>query len=158
MSLNPPPPANEPSLTEAEVHGIDGCFQQTLDPIRCYLHDARSTAVNPTTLLQLPFKQDELQEVIDAYAVLYNLLPEELFTLRMDEMLVCRDQLIDLESTATAQADMAPLFTLELELSDRGTPRLAIPQDFVEMLINDAGLSNREIAELLGRYLIAQWL
>lgn len=146
------PLPDERPLTADEISDIDRTALNTLKVVQQYVVHIRSVAVNPAVFLQIPVHHDLLQNLIDHYSILYDLLPRELFTLRMNEMIMCRDQLIEAEKTAPAQGDLPSLFTLELEISDRGFPRLAIPRDFVEVLINDAGMTNSEIADVLGVY------
>lgn len=133
-----------------EISKVETATYRALQPIQAYIRKLRDIAVDPAAFLQLPMKQEQLQNLIDAYTSIFDLLPERFFCNHMDEMLLCWDQLADLESSRTAQGNLPSLFSLEIELSEQGFPRLAIPQDFVETLINDAGLINPEIASLLG--------
>ncbi|KAG9043187.1 hypothetical protein FS837_009922 [Tulasnella sp. UAMH 9824] len=137
-------------LTPHDVLDIVSTVNSILDAVQQYIHEVQSVAVDPAAFLQLPLKQEQLQNLIDAFAALYDALPWEIFESHMNEMLVYRDQLEDLENRAASRGDLPPLFSLEWELSERGCARLAIPRDFVECLVYEAGLTNPEIASLLG--------
>lgn len=88
---------------------------------------------------------------MDTYAPLYDLLPEEYFITRMDDMIACRDQLIEVEKTAPSPEALPNLIELGIELSENGYPRLEIRREFVEMLIADADMTNAEIGALIGK-------
>ncbi|KAG8921867.1 hypothetical protein FRC02_012306 [Tulasnella sp. 418] len=69
----------------------------------------------------------------------------------MNEMITCRDALILAENSRMATwKSETPLFSvLDIEEGPKGL-RLKIPRELVESMIEDAGLTNEEIAKLLG--------
>lgn len=140
----------EAPLTEDDIRAINTTVQAVLTPIQAYITQARSVAVDPRHFLQLPHQEDTLQNLIDAYAALYDQLPADLFHAQMNQLLAYRDQLVDLEQNTAQNGHIPPLVQVEIELGPKGCPRLAVPQDFVESLIADAGLTNEQIAEVIG--------
>lgn len=151
------PLPDEQPLSNESIDSVEKKVADTLAVVRQYLAHLRSTAVHPTLFLNLPIYHDCLQNLIDNYYDLQDLLPGELFLLRLNEMLDCRDQLLDMEKTAGTAVNLPSLFTLDLESSARGCPRLSIPREFVEELFDEAGMTNREVADLLGEIHICSY-
>lgn len=145
------PLGDEPPLSDAELAQIYESVNTQLQPIRDYAQLMRGGVIEPAAFLQLPLIQEKLLNIIDALAAVYDLLPQEAFLPRMNELIAYRDELLRLESHAEAAGNLPELVTLDIEMNERGYPQLAIPQAFVEMLISDANLTNPEIAEILGK-------
>ncbi len=103
MSLSP----NEPPLSTDDITRIDATEQKTLDAIQDYMARLRGVAIAPNLFLSLPAYHNQLQNMIDAYASLHAVLTQELFIIRMDQMIICRDQLQDSEKSASSLQGLA---------------------------------------------------
>lgn len=145
-------PDNAP-FSPQEVHEVTTTLNNLLRPLREFISLVNDVAIPPAAFLQIPLKQEQLQHALDAFSHVYDLMPRALFEQYIDYMISCRDALQSAEQLAPTAAPGSSLFgPLDLEDGPFG-PRLAIPQDLVASLIYDAGLTNQEIADLIGTYL-----
>lgn len=149
------PLPDETPFTPTEVIEVVQLVTNILSPIQNFISTVNGVAVAPDTFLQIPFQQERLQNLIDHFSVIHDLIPRPTFEQYMNAMLSTRDQLIEAETRAPplseARTDGKPLFgALETECGPNGNMRLAIPQELVESLMDDVGLTNTEIADVLG--------
>lgn len=144
------PLPDELPFSPAEIHKVTSTLDDLLHPIRDFISVVNGVAVPPASFLQIPLRQEQLQHAIDAFSQVYDLMPQQLFEQYMNFMLSCRDALQAAEQHAHSPTGESPFGALEMEAGPNG-PRLAIPQELVASLIYDVGLSNQEIADLIGK-------
>lgn len=152
------PLSNEAIFTAAEVSEVNTLVTSILDSLRDFVNLVKGVAVAPAVFLQIPIRQEQLQNLIDSYSVIYDLLPRAVFEAHMDAMIQLRDELDTAEGRATqVSAGWDPMqSTMPRPLRwergpNNGALRLDIPRELVETLIDDVGLTNQEISQLLGK-------
>lgn len=149
------PLPDEALFTEAEVIEVVHLVNTVLSPINVFISSLDAAVVHPDAFLQIPYRQEQLQNLIDHFSVIHDLIPRPVFEQYLGSMLSASDQLTEAETRAPplsgGSMDGQPLFgTLEREYTQNGSLRLAIPQELVESLMDDVGLTNEEIADVLG--------
>ncbi|KAG8898513.1 hypothetical protein FRB99_007389 [Tulasnella sp. 403] len=142
-----PLPDEEP-LTAAEILAISQHVDDLLESHRSFVNLVKGVAVAPAVFDEIPTREDELQTLIDAYALLYDLLPTELHERQTREMLSIRDDLAEVQRPVAADSSLSEE-QWGTEEGPRGL-RLAVHQPLVESLMYDAGFTNREIAKFSG--------
>lgn len=164
------PLAEEIPFSHAEVIELQSSVESLLLTFRQFITAVDQDRVDPHLVQEIPKHEEQLQNLIDSYSLIYDLIPEWLFIQQMDQMLAFRDVFLRLlqcheaellrEMISESQGDTAtsrPLFgSLGYEGGPRGGIRLAIPLELVASLIHDVGLTNEEISSILGGY--GSWL
>lgn len=160
------PLADEIPFSPTEVIELKSSVDSLLLTIQHFITAVDQHRVNPNLVREIPNHEERLQNLIDSYSLIYDLIPESLFIQQMDQMLAFRDVFRWLtqrheaellrEIVSESQGDTAnsrPLFGhLGYEGGPRGGIRLAIPLELVESLMHDVGLTNEEIANVLGEF------
>ncbi|KAG8938269.1 hypothetical protein FRC04_009189 [Tulasnella sp. 424] len=146
---------HEAPFTEEEVLEVVQLVDSILLPIHDFIAMLHGLAVAPETYRQIPSYQEQLQNLIDHFSVIHDLIPRPTYDTYFASMLLIRDQLLEAEARAPplpeAGADGRPLFgTLQVECGPNGNVRLAIPEELVRSLMEDVGLTNAEVANVLG--------
>ncbi|KIO19207.1 hypothetical protein M407DRAFT_31160 [Tulasnella calospora MUT 4182] len=146
------PLPDEAPFTEAEVIEVVHLVNTVLSPINTFISSLDAAVVHPDAFLQIPYRQEQLQNLIDHFSVIHDLIPRPIFEQYLGSMLSASDQLAEAETRAPplsgGSIDSQPLFgALEREYTQNGSLRLAIPQELVESLMDDVGLTNDEIAD-----------
>lgn len=156
--------AEEIPFSPAEVIELQSSVESLLLTFQQFITAVDQDRVDSNLVQEIPKHEERLQNLIDSYSPIYDLIPEWLFIQQMDRMLAFRDVFLRLlqcheaellrEMISESQGDTAtsrPLFgSLSYEGGPRGGIRLAIPLELVESLIHDVGLTNEEIASILG--------
>lgn len=143
---------DEQPLTHNELASIDETAVDTLSSVQQYITQVRDVAVAPMTFLEAPTANlSRASSEPNGYLCSALRPPStEYFIERMDEMIACRDQLLEVEKQAPSSESLPRLIELGVELSEHGCPRLEIRREFVEMLIADDGMTSKEISALIG--------
>lgn len=145
-----PLPEEEP-FTDEEVAEIEQLVRSVLLPIHAFTRQATAAVIPPDVFLLVPAHQERLSELIDHFMAISDLLPPDYAARTHWDLLECRDRLLAIEGFGTLAGQIQPLFgNLDLEIGPHGHPRLALPQDFIQLMITEGDLTNVQIAELLG--------
>ncbi|KAG8912408.1 hypothetical protein FRC01_005109 [Tulasnella sp. 417] len=149
------PLQDEAPFTEEEVLEVVQLIDSILIPIYDFITTLNAVVVAPETYLQIPYRQEQLQNLIDHFSIIHDLIPRPTYDPYLASMLLARDQLLEAEARAPPFSeegtDGRPLFgTLQLEYGPTGNVRLAIPKELVRSLMDDVGLTNEEVAQVLG--------
>lgn len=154
---------HEAPFTEEEVLEVVQLVDSILLPIHDFITMLHGLAVAPETYRQIPSYQEQLQNLIDHFSVIHDLIPRPTYDTYFASMLLIRDQLLEAEARTPplpeAGADGRPLFgTLQVECGPNGNVRLAIPEELVRSLMEDVGLTNAEVANVLGTLFVQKEL
>ncbi|KAG8923607.1 hypothetical protein FRC00_006040 [Tulasnella sp. 408] len=149
------PLPDETPFTIEEVLEVLELVNTVLTPINAFVSTLNGAIVAPDTFLQIPFWAERLQSLIDHFSIIHDLIPRPLFEDYLNSMLSARDQLLAAETRAPPLSgganDGKLLFgTLQREYGPNGGVRLELPRELVQSLIDDVGLTNEEIANVLG--------
>ncbi|KAG8957844.1 hypothetical protein FRC00_003450 [Tulasnella sp. 408] len=149
------PLPDETPFTIEEVFEVVELVNTVLTPINAFVSTLNGAIVAPDTFLQIPFWAERLQSLIDHFSIIHDLIPRPLFEDYLNSMLSARDQLLAAETRGPplsgGENDGKLLFgTLQQEQGPNGGVRLELPRELVQSLIDDVGLTNEEIANVLG--------
>ncbi|KAG9022526.1 hypothetical protein FS837_006305 [Tulasnella sp. UAMH 9824] len=116
---------HEAPFTEEEVLEVVQLVDSILLPIHDFIATLNGLAVAPETYLRIPSCQEQLQNLIDHFSVIHDLIPRPTYDKYFVSMLLARDQLFEAEARAPplseAGADGGPLFgTLQVEHGPTG--------------------------------------
>lgn len=151
------PLPDEVPFTIEEVLEVVELVNTVLTPINAFISTLNGAIVAPDTFLQIPLWAERLQSLIDHFSIIHDLIPQPLFEDYLNSMLSARDQLLAAETRAPLlsgeENDGKLLFgTLQREYGPNGGVRLDLPRELVRSLMDDVGLTNEEIANVLGMF------
>lgn len=136
-------------MDQLDVTDAQNLAESVIHSIQQFILQLRGAIVSPALFLQIPAELERVESLASAYNSLRDVLSQELFLFTMDSILHCQESLILEESRS--MRDLPPVFdVINTETGPQGHPRFSLSEGFVRNLIDEVGLQNKEIAQLMG--------